>query len=62
MAIGSDLDLVIVGGGIGGLPTPPALPQIVGINLPQPETETPNDLTTTAALLTNSDNQVSQTH
>ncbi len=46
----------------GRLPTPPALPEIVGINLPKPQTETTNDLTTTPALLTNSDNQVSQSH
>lgn len=46
----------------GRLPTPPALPEIVGINLPKPNTETTNDLTTTPALLTNSDNQVSRNH
>jgi len=47
----------------GRLPTPPALPEIVGINLPKPEPlETTNDLTTTPALLTNSENQVSQSH
>lgn len=47
----------------GRVPTPPALPQIVGINLPQPEPlETANDLTTTPALLTNFHNQVSQSH
>ena len=47
----------------GRLPTPPALPEIVGINLPKTQsTETTNDLTTTPALLINSDNQVSQSH
>jgi len=47
----------------GHLPTPPALAEVVGINLPQPEpTEIPNDLTTTPALLTNFHNQVSQSH
>ena len=43
--------------------TPPALPEIVGINLPKPDTtETRNDLTTTPASFTNSENQVSQSH
>jgi hypothetical protein len=38
----------------GKHPTPPALPEIVGINLPQPQpTETTHDLTTTPALHTN---------
>ena len=47
----------------GRLPTPPALPEIVGINLPKTQsTETTDDLTTTPALLTNSENQVSQSH
>jgi putative transposase len=46
----------------GRVPTPPALPEIVGINLPKSNTETTNELTTTPALLTNSDNQVSQNH
>ncbi len=47
----------------GRLPTPPALPEVVGINLPQPEsTETTHDLTTTPALLTNFHNEVSQSH
>jgi putative transposase len=47
----------------GRVPTPPALPEVVGINLPKPEpTETTNDLTATPALLTNSENQVSQSH
>ena len=42
----------------GRMPTPPALPEIVGINLPKPQpTETTDDLTTTPALLTNSDNR-----
>jgi putative transposase len=44
----------------GRLPTPSALPAIVGINLPKTEsTEATNDLTTTPALLTNSENLVS---
>lgn len=47
----------------GRVPTPPALPKIVGINLPKPESmETANDLSPTPALLTNSENQVSQSH
>jgi len=47
----------------GRLPTPPALPEIVGINLPQPTTtEITHDLTTTPALLTNFHNEVSQSH
>jgi putative transposase len=47
----------------GRLPTPPALPEIVGINLPKTQsTETTDDLTATAALLTNSENLVSQSH
>jgi putative transposase len=47
----------------GRPPTPPALPEIVGINLPQPEpTETPHDLNTTPASLTNFHNKVSQSH
>jgi putative transposase len=47
----------------GRVPTPPALPEIVGINLPQPEQmETANDLTTTPTLLTNFHNEVSQSH
>ncbi len=38
----------------GRLPTPPALPEIVGINLPETEPmETTHDLTATPALLTN---------
>jgi len=45
------------------IPTPPMLPEFVGINLPNPvPVETANDLTATRALLTNSDNQVSQSH
>jgi putative transposase len=47
----------------GRVPTPPALPEVVGINLPKPESmQTANDLTATPALLTNSDNEVSQSH
>jgi putative transposase len=47
----------------GRLPTPPALAEVVGINLPQPQpTETTHDLTTTPALLTNFHNEVSQSH
>jgi len=47
----------------GRIPTPPALPEIVGINLPKPEPmETANDLTSTPVLLTNSHNEVSQSH
>ncbi len=47
----------------GRLPTPPALPAIVGINLPSPKsTETTHALTTTPALLTNFHNEVSQSH
>jgi putative transposase len=47
----------------GRIPTPPMLPHIVGINLPNPEPmETANDLTATPALLINSENQVSQSH
>jgi putative transposase len=47
----------------GRLPTPPALPEIVGINLPPPEpTEPTHDLTTTRALLTNFSPEVSQSH
>lgn len=47
----------------GRLPMPPALPTVVGINLPQPQsTETTHDLTTTPALLTNFHNEVSQSH
>jgi putative transposase len=47
----------------GKRPTPPALPTIVGINLPQPKpTEPIHDLTTTPALLTNFHNEVSQSH
>jgi putative transposase len=47
----------------GRIPTPPMLPDIVGINLPNPEPmETANDLTATPALLINSENQVSQSH
>lgn len=47
----------------GRPPTPPALPEVVGINLPQPQSmETANDLITTPALLTNFHNEVSQSH
>ena len=47
----------------GRVPTPPALPEIVGINLPKTQsTETTDDLTATPALLTNSQNRVSQSH
>ena len=47
----------------GRLPIPPALPVIVGINLPPPKpTETTDDLTTTPALHTNFSTEVSQTH
>ncbi len=47
----------------GRLPTPPALPAIVGINLPQRQpTETTDDLTTTPALHTNFSTKVSQSH
>ena len=47
----------------GRLPTPPALPELAGINLPpsQPK-ETTLELTTTPTLLTNFHNEVSQTH
>jgi putative transposase len=49
----------------GRIPTPPALPTIVGINLPQPNIqpkETVHDLTTTLTLLTNFSTEVSQSH
>jgi putative transposase len=47
----------------GRLPTPPALPQIVGINLPTTQSmETVNALNATPELLTNFHNQVSQSH
>lgn len=47
----------------GRAPRPPALPEVVGINLPKPKsTEAANELTTTPALLTNSNNEVSQSH
>jgi putative transposase len=47
----------------GRIPTPPAMPEIVGINLPKPEPmETTNNLTTTPTLLTNFHNKVSQSH
>jgi putative transposase len=49
----------------GRLPTPPALPTIVGINLPQPTPqpkETVHDLTTTPVLLTNFSTKVSHSH
>lgn len=47
------------------VPTPPALPTVVGINLPKPITqpqESAHDLTTTPALLTNFLTEVSQSH
>ena len=47
----------------GRRPTPPALPTVVGINLPSPQpTETTHDLIATPALLTNFHNEVSQSH
>jgi putative transposase len=47
----------------GRLPTPPAVPEIVGINLPHHScTKTAHDVTTTSELLTNFQNQVSQIH
>jgi putative transposase len=47
----------------GRLPTPPALPELAGINLPPPQPEeTAHELTTTPTLLTNFHNEVSQTH
>ena len=47
----------------GRPPTPPMLPDVVGINLPQPKpTKTTHDLNTTPALLTNFHNKVSQSH
>lgn len=49
----------------GRIPTPPALPTIVGINLPQPHiqpTEAVHNLTTTPALLTHFPTEVSQSH
>lgn len=47
----------------GRLPTPPAVPTLVGINLPPLKTlETPHDLTAASALLTNFSTQVSQSH
>jgi putative transposase len=47
----------------GRIPTPPTLPEIVGINLPKTQsTETTDDLTAPPALLTNSENLVSQSH
>jgi len=47
----------------GKIPTPPALPKIVGINLPKtPSQETANDLITTPALLTKFPTQVSHSH
>ena len=47
----------------GRPPTPPALLDVVGINLPQPETmETPNAPMTTPALHTNFSTEVSQSH
>ena len=49
----------------GKMPIPPALPTVVGINLPKPMTqpqEIIHNLTTTPALLTNFSSQVSQIH
>ena len=47
----------------GHVPKPPALADVVGINLPPPQpTESSHDLTTTPALLTNFNNEVSQSH
>jgi putative transposase len=47
----------------GRLPTPPPLPQIVGINSPTTQSmETVNALNATPELLTNFHNQVSQSH
>jgi len=47
----------------GKRPTPPALPDVVGINLPQPKpTEPVHDLTMTPALHTNFSTKVSQSH
>ena len=47
----------------GRLPTPPALPQIVGINLPTTQSmEAVNALNATPELLTNFNNPVSQSH
>ena len=47
----------------GKHPTPPALPEIVGINLPQPKPKEPiHDLTTTPPLHTNFSTEVSQSH
>lgn len=47
----------------GRPPTPPTLPKVVGINLPQPQlTEARNALTTTPALHTNFSTEVSQSH
>lgn len=47
----------------GRPPTPPALPEVVGINLPPLNlTESSHDLTTTPTLLTNFHNEVSQSH
>jgi putative transposase len=47
----------------GKRPTPPVLPEIVGINLPPPKsTESTHDLTPTPALHTNFSTAVSQSH
>lgn len=49
----------------GRVPMPPAVPTLVGINLPPPQpkpTETFHDLTTTPPLHTNFSTQVSQSH
>ncbi len=49
----------------GRVPIPPAVPALVGINLPPPQpqsTETLHELTTTPVLHTNFSTQVSHTH
>lgn len=47
----------------GRLPTPPALPEIVGINLPKAQSvQTTDDLTAAPALLANSENLMSHFH
>ena len=61
---GAELAFTYVGERFKGrIPTPPTLPEIVGINLPKTQsTETTDDLTAPPALLTNSENLVSQSH
>jgi putative transposase len=47
----------------GRIPVPPAMPQIVGINLPESSSmENTDDMTQTTALLTNPENKASQSH